>query len=385
MLTRFSHMSKSSVCGLVCFAFLLSVGATASAAQKHDMQETNQRTREIMHTWYETYQLPSLSMAVSINGEIVFAEALGFADVEKKRRATPETLYSVGSMAKPMTGIALARLISDGTLSLDKGVNDYLHFEPSKGSDITLRQLASHTGGIGRPWSARNELEFGNPKDHVSPMEVLPIFSDKTLDFKPGSGFQYSSMGYVLLSALIEKASGKLFTAYMAENVWGPLAMHNTALDDSKVDARREAQYYKQVDEKGHYELAEQNATEVICLAGGGFVSTPSDLVRMADVWSQPETVDVSVLEQMMEPVKLDNGEVNEQHYALGWRVGSMHLNGKDSKVIHHGGVTWQAATGFVLIVPEYRAALAYVTNMSPKSFGSVRSQTGDILKAYIK
>ena len=82
--------------------------------------------RAAMHTWKETYKLPSLSLSVEIDGELVFADAIGFADVDNKKMASVATQYSVGSIAKPMTGIALGKLIDSGNVDLNKSVAEYL-------------------------------------------------------------------------------------------------------------------------------------------------------------------------------------------------------------------------------------------------------------------
>lgn len=360
----------------------ISVAASAGVTQ---FEQTNADTRGTLEQWRKDYRLPSLSMAVSVDGQVVFAEAVGYADVEKNLEATIETQYSIGSMAKPLTAVGLMELVSQGKLDLDGKVNVYLAFEPSKSSAITLRQLASHTAGIGRPWSKRNELEFTHPKDHASPMEVLPLFSSDPLEFKPGEDFQYTSMGYVLLSAVMEKAAGKSFTQYMHENIWRPLGMDGTAIDNSKVKGPREARYYKEVAEDGSYVAGEQKRDRSYLFGGGGFVSTPTDLVKMASLWSGQGMLDKELLDEMITPINLKSGEANEQNYALGWRVASMEINGEEVKAIHHGGVTWQAATGFMFIIPKYQAAIAYVTNMSPDKFGEVRGKSAEILKGYIE
>ena len=368
--------------GVACT--LLSVNCFADAAITLTT-ELNQTTKKTLSTWMNDYGLPSLSMAVAIDGEIVFAEAVGFADVDNKRRATPQTQYSVGSIAKAMTGLALMRMVDKEKISLNASVYQRVPEFPEKSWPMTVQQLASHTAGIGRPWSARNQLEFKTPKDHTSPLDVLSIFANDPLKFEPGSDFQYTSMGYVLLSAVIEKASSASYLDVMKDEVWLPLGMSRTEFDDSHLDPQSEAVYYEAKQADGKYLLAPKPRDRSYLFGAGGFVSTPSDLVKLSLAWSQEDYLSSDSKNALMTPIALVNGEINPQKYSLGWRVGELEVHNQTVSAVHHGGVTWKAATGFVFIVPEYNAAIAYTTNMSPNAFGEVRSEAAQILANYIE
>jgi len=364
---------KASMIGLA----LLSVGNVAA-----ETSPLSAKIKDQMQQWQQQYQLPSMSLAITVNNQLKFADAIGLADVEKKVAATADTAYSVGSIAKPFTGLALARLVDSGALKLEDSVAQHLVDYPQY-KDMTILQLASHTAGVGRPWKARNHREFEAPVDHKSPFEAFDLFVDEPLQFAPGGDFKYTSMGYVLLSAVLQKAANQPYTQIMQETVFSPLGMTHTEFDDSKAGGGREASYYQGVDEQGQYLPAQTPRDRSYLFGGGGYISTPSDMVKLLDAFSQPHFLSPEIKARLQTPVPLNNGEVNEQGYSLGWRVSEVedprHPNGK-VLAIHHGGVTGDAATAFVLLIPEYRSALAYATNTDPDKFWAVRQQALQLL-----
>jgi CubicO group peptidase (beta-lactamase class C family) len=346
----------------------------------------NQQTIARMKDYKDTYQLPSLSLSVAIRGNVVFEHAVGFADISSKQKATTETQYSVGSLAKSMTSIALARLLDTKKIRLDDDIHQYLPEYPELAHKLTIKHLASHTGGIGRPWSARNKREFVDIRDHKSPTESLDLFKNDALEFKPGESFTYTSSGYILLSAVIEKAAGKNYIDYMRQSVWSPLNMINTEHDTSFA-GKNEASYYQSVDDMGHHIPSTAMRDRSYLFGGGGFISTPTDLVNMAQAFYQLGFMSSQTKNTLLSPVKLSNGEDNEQRYGLGWRmidIPTIKINDKVPKLVHHGGVTDKAATAFLLLMPEYEAAIAYAINMNSREAASMRGEVAQILADYI-
>ena len=112
------------------------------------------------------YRLPSLSVAIGRGKEIVFTEAIGLADVNANKNADQNTQYSVGSLAKPMTGIALAKLFDRGLLDLKSKVSKYVK-EPKYTDLFTVEELAAHIAGIPHDTPERDNAEFVEVKDHI--------------------------------------------------------------------------------------------------------------------------------------------------------------------------------------------------------------------------
>jgi len=331
-----------------------------------------------MQNWQDKYGLPSFSMAIALEGDLMYAGATGLADVENQIAASAATPYSVGSIAKSFTGVALARLVDQGKIKLTDKVSQYLPEHPQY-KDITVQQLASHTGGITRPWRAREHREFTAPYDHSSPFQALDIVANEPLEFAAGESFQYSSMGYVVLSAVIEAAAGMSFDTYLKNQLFKPLNMTATELDNSTAGKGLEAHYYKEKSEDGGFIPDVAKRDRSFLFGGGGYISTPTDMVKLLSAFAKKDFISPEMQQALQTPIPLNNGEVNEQRYSLGWRVTEVEdAKHPDGKVlaIHHGGITSGAATGFVLLIPEYEAAIAYVTNTDPQGFWAVRQDT---------
>lgn len=378
--------NKKTLLALAVFA--LSCAFTVNAA-KHLEHDTK---LGIMQKLVDDYRLPSLSVAIGIDNKIVFADAIGFKNVTTKELATAETQYSVGSIAKPMTGLVLAKLVDNNKVVLENPVSYYLKDLPYS-EPFTVKQLAAHTAGIAHNTPERETREFVDVRDHKSPFEAIDVFDKHGLLFKPGADFKYSSNGYILLSALIEKVSEKNYVDYMNNALWSKFNMHSTELDDSTAGQKHEATYYKAVDEQGNFIPATTKRDRSFLFGGGGFISTPSDLVRMAQSLYNENYLSTATQKNIFTPVKLNDGKINPQRYSLGWRIGkikapnSKENNEKEEKIwmtLHHGGVTDKASTAYLFVVPECKASIAFATNTLPNKFWQIRPEMAALLKKHI-
>lgn len=362
---------------LVVSLMLLPVAAVGN--QKREFSD------EFLKELSTEFKLPSLSVAISIDNELVYQNAMGLADVSLNKPAKVTTQYSVGSIAKPMTGIALMHLIKDKKAALADPLKQHVQGIDSKFAKINLAQLASHIAGIAHDTPERQILEFSELRDHQSPGEALLAFASHPLLFEPGTQFQYSSNGYILLSHAIEKIAEQDFNAYLKETVWQPLKMENTHFDISRSNGRNEATYYHSWSAEHGYQPATTKRDRSFLFGAGGYLSTPSDLVKMASALFQPAYLAPQFVDEMLTPVKLNSGEMNDDNYAIGWRVGKMPIGeGEVVKVAHHGGVTADAATAYLLVIPERRAAVAFATNMVPEKFWQMRGKTARLLVRWI-
>lgn len=229
---------------------------------------------------------------------------------------------------------------------------------------ITARQLAAHVSGI-RHYSLTEILSssvgFNGPKHYASVAEGLDSFIGDRLRFAPGTKFLYSTWGYSLLSRKLELAAGSTFPQLLQTLVFEPCAMQDTAVDGiAPMKAR--ARFYQA--ERGSYSLADPMDTSNR-IAGGGLVSTPSDLVRLAICAEKDDFLSQAARKTMWTPVILADGKVNEQNYALGWRIDrSTRMFGKDkpTTIIHHGGQQ-EGGASFLVIVPDLGVSVAVMTN----------------------
>ena len=306
----------------------------------------------------------SMSAAIATQGELRWAGSYGWADIESRALASPSTRYRTGSVAKPITGVAMMRLVDRGLLELDTPLGTSIAGLSEEYRQITPRQLAAHVSGI-RHYALSEILSssigFSGPKHYASVSEGLDSFIGDRLRFAPGTKFLYSTWGYSLLSRKLELAAGSSFPQLLQTFVFEPCAMQDTAVDGiAPMKAR--ASFYQA--ESGSYSLAAPMDTSNR-IAGGGLVSTPSDLVRLAMCAEKDSFLSQAARKTMWTPVNLADGQANEQNYALGWRIDtSTRMFGKDkpTAVIHHGGQQ-EGGASFLVIAPDLGVSVAVMTN----------------------
>lgn len=296
---------------------------------------------------------PGLSIAVSVDGQTVWAEGFGYADLEQRVPVWPTTKFRVGSISKPLTAAAAALLYAEGRLDVDAPVQRYVPAFPEKRWPVTTRQLGGHLAGI-RHYRG-DEFLLREHFDTV--VDGLALFAADTLLFEPGTRYRYSSYGWNLISAVIEGAAGQDFLRVMQERVFDPLGMRNTVADhvDSLITQR--VRFYAR-DEAGRLVNAPfvDNSYK---WAGGGFLSTTEDLLRFAnahlgDDFLPPEARTLLFTEQ-----RTSAGE--GVGYGFGWALGT---DAAGRRVISHSGGS-VGGTSILLIQPETRVVVVALVNLS--------------------
>ena len=332
---------------------------TYHLAGEQALQRLVERRQKIM--------APGISAAVAIAGERVWAGTAGWADISDQRPVTPTTQFRIGSTSKPVTMTALAQLVDRGLIDLDTPIGEYLSPLPNPAwATITPRQLASHTAGL---------VEYKQTQDlmglyHIMALqkrfrtarEALEIFDGSDLLFTPGSDFHYTSYSTVLLSAVMEAVTQTDFPTLMHKQVFGPLALSQTQPEPEEPPATLASFYWRDGTRAKlwrHVDLSHR-------LAGGGYISTPSDLVKLGSVWLDPEVMAPEIRERFWRPQTLSSGEINHQNYALGWR-----LHQADDYMptnANHGGVS-RGSQSWLMVIPDYQMAVAVSINTNTEEF----------------
>ncbi len=287
---------------------LLLVWGPGLSAQEGDPEG---HVRMVLDSIMQAEAIPGLSIAVGIDGVPVWAEGLGSADVAGGRPVTPGTLFRVGSVSKSMTAIGLGVLMDRGEVDLDAPVQVYVPGFPEKAWPITTRQLGGHIAGIRH---YRGE-EFWSDVHYPDVESGLAIFAADPLLFEPGTEYTYSSYGWNLLSAVMEGASGEAFLTFMAVEVFEPLGMEQTIPDVAQESVPQRTVFYE-LDDDGVPRVA-PHVDNSYKWAGGGFLSTPSDLVRFSSSVLEPGIVSPATLALLLDTQHLRNGE--ETGYGIGW------------------------------------------------------------------
>jgi serine beta-lactamase-like protein LACTB len=289
--------------------------------------------------------IPGLSIAIAVDGEIIWAEGFGWADTASRAPITPRTRFRLGALSKPLTAFAAALLHDRGRLDLDAPIQRYVRAYPTRKWTLTTRHVLGDVGGVHR---IRGDGNDAMPSGHCDSVgDGVDLLADDSLQFEPGTQHRYSIWGWVLASAVVEGASGARFKHFMAQQVFGPLGMDRTTteesadLDDVAHDTARRPDYS--------------------CLAGGGaFLSTPSDLVRLGSAMLRPGPLKAETIAAFQTPTRLVSGAPTT--YALGWTVTSVQLSGTTTRVVSHRGSP-AGGSAALLTFPDLGLAIATTAN----------------------
>lgn len=341
-------MSPAPVRRVLLFSCALHLLGAAPRAQ----DEAGAVARALAEDVVAAARLPGLSVAVALDGKLVFAEGFGFADLEAQTPVTPETRYRTASVCKLVTVTALAKLVEKQKVALDGSIHEHVHYDPPQGEDISFRQLAAHLGGVEHYSGADRADEMA--KHHATATGSLAVFAHKPLVSVPGTTYRYSTHGYTLLGAALEGASGQDFLALCATELFTPLGMSHTG-----PDLRREAR----ADVAPLYELGPEGPVRVAApedpsykWPAGGLVSTPSDLVRLGRAYLEG-FVPAALVEEFWRPQTLADGRSLD--LGIGWRLSS---DRDGRRVIEHAG-SMEGARSVLCVYPEHGLVIALMTN----------------------
>lgn len=316
--------------------------------------------------------VPGASVAIGLEGQVVWAGGIGWADLENHVPATSETRYRTASIGKSMTAVAAMKLAEDGRLDLDAPIQTYCARFPRKPWPITARDLISHTSGI-RHYEGKPDLdaELYNQKHYDHASDALEIFENDPLVQQPGDDFHYTTWGYVTLGCVLEGATGQPYRELMQRLVFEPSGMASTRDDDPRAIIPNRARGY--VREKG----ALKNSRFVDMsskLAAGGWVTTAPDLVRYMNAFMDGRLVSAKTEELMLSPYRLPRGKGTVDNFGMGWFIDFYH----GSRMAVYGGGTPQVS-GFVMFVPEKKLAVAVLFNLEDVPSGKRFDVASDI------
>jgi len=299
----------------------------------------------------ETAGLPSLSIAILRGGTIEYARAFGFADVERRIEATANTQYRCASVSKVIAATAIGRLVQTGRLDLDQPVSRYVPSWPAD-PPITPRQLSGHIAGVSH-YGGADQLDRQRHYENVT--ATLDVFRESPRSGAPGETYTYSTHGFTLLSAVAEGASERPFLELLDEEVFGPLGMVSTGPDlRSDLPATMSTLYGRRRGAPFPIPRPEDPSYK---WAGGGLISTPSDLVRLAGAYLDG-TLSAEIIEEMWTTQRTNDGE--ETGVGIAWRIGEDY---QGRRVIHHSG-SMGGARSTLVIWPDEGEAIAVMTNV---------------------
>ncbi|CAL8105090.1 unnamed protein product [Calicophoron daubneyi] len=299
---------------------LLEASELPAACHNNDLKSIyHKRALEILTRFKETSGCPGISVCVSLSGRTVFDMGMGYSDVENLTPVRNDTVFRIASISKSLTSLLIGRLFDQRKLSLDDDIRTYVPEFPEKQvtgkqAKITVRTLMNHTSGIrGYKKTSEGTRESDYPEmllttRYENALDACELFKADPLVHAPGSKYTYSTFGYSLLSAAIEKIcskSGPVFDTVQTSDAiksgegdksskprWARLDsqfsrlftflhMDHTSLEyHEKITSSRAVQYRR--DSKGVLENTPM-IDNSYKWAGGGILSTAPDLIRLAN------------------------------------------------------------------------------------------------------
>jgi D-alanyl-D-alanine carboxypeptidase len=292
------------------------------------------------------------AVLIALDGKVLLERAWGLADREAGTPNSTATKFRIGSMNKMFTSIATLQLVDAGKLALDEPIGTYLPDYPNEAirSRVSVRHLLSHTGGTGDifgPQFEANRLELRDHADYVA------LYGSRGPLFEPGSRFEYSNYGFVLLGAVIEAVTGRPYYDVVRENVFGPAGMTATdSLPESERVPDRSAGYTRQ-SAAGRWLPNIDTLPWRGTSAGGGY-STVGDLMRFGEALRSGKLISAASLAEATRPQ-------SAEPYGFG-----LQIRGEASlRNYGHGGGA-PGMNGDLRIYPELGYVVVSLSNLDP-------------------
>ncbi|PRB00564.1 serine hydrolase [Chryseobacterium sp. MYb7] len=277
-----------------------------------------QHPKDVVSKYYNKGEFNG-SVLIVKNGQIVCDTVLGFRNIEKGLKADKNTSFYIASLSKSFTATAILMLEQKGLLKPDDKASHFIAL-PDYAQDITVRQLLHHTSGI-------KDYENLFSKKGLANEEVIDwLFHLKNLDFIPDSQFKYSNSGYIILSQIIEKLSGKTYSAFINGHIISPLKMNNTYVYEPDTVIQNKAFGYNKQKKPDDY--------SILTTGDGGIYSTPEDLYKFDQALRNNTLISKENTALMYTPFKLSDGQIS--NYGFAWFLEDKH---GEKTAMHTGGL----------------------------------------------
>jgi CubicO group peptidase (beta-lactamase class C family) len=317
---------------------------------------SGQDHRQTIDTIFKDFasdQSPGCAIGAARGDVPIASKAYGLADLEHHIPLTPQSVFYMASVSKQFTALSILLLERDGKLQLEDRVRTYLPELPEYAAGITIRHLLHHTSGL-RDYLTLSALA-GNPPDHViTERGVLNALARQLrLNFEPGDEHLYSNSGYVLLSIIIHRVSGRPLDEFARERIFTPLGMRHTRFqhDHTAPIPGRAIGYVR----RGETWRIANSLLDVV--GDGGMYSTVDDMLRWAAAFERPEFS--PLLSRMQQPGTLKNGNAIANGYGMGLSQGTS----RGVLTVSHSGALAGYRTNFVRVPGEKLTVVTLCNN----------------------
>jgi len=307
---------------------------------------------------------PGAAAIVVKDGEVLYRDASGMADMELSVPLSADNVFRIGSISKQFTAAAILLLEEQEKLSVSDDINTYLPDFPTHGHTITIEHLLTHSSGIFNYTNIPGYFDGVAIRKDVTTEELIAVFANLPMDFAPDDEFRYSNSGYVLLGAIIEEVSGQSYADFMQTEVFDRLELQNTSHGGLQLVPGRVHGY---AGTPGKYENAGfLSMTQPH--GAGALLSTVDDMAKWAKALFGGEFLTKASLDKMTAEHKLHNGEYTGYGYGLvvGERFGKQ-------EIWHNGGIHGFASSG--IWIPEQEIYVVVLSNSEDISPGYIAAQ----------
>ena len=291
----------------------LSIGALLAATSIRDAQSVVGPTAKEVAKIFDgiaTEKTPGFAVLVKKDGRIVFERGYGVKELRTGERIDTKTNFRLASMTKQFTAMAAMLLVHDKRLKYETAVGEVFPEFPEYGSKITLQQLLNHTSGLPDYEDLMDTVEKSkgkawSPEKQIQDVEVLELLEKESKGkFAPGTKWEYSNSGYVLLGLIVARISGKAYGEFLHERIFTPLRMADTIVYEKGRNNAPNRAYGHSKAESGFNET-DQSSTSAT-LGDGGVYSSVEDLSKWDDALQNHTLLGAEEMKAALEPVKFD-------------------------------------------------------------------------------
>jgi CubicO group peptidase (beta-lactamase class C family) len=319
--------------------------------------------------------IPGLSIVAIKGGKVHYSRGFGFRDFHRGTSATPGTIYCIGSVTKPFTALAIMQLHEKGLLSLEDPVEKYIPFKAKPfGEPIRIKHLLSHTSGIPSLGYAEATLSMVADTSSlwlpISNSQDILIFMNGAEDWaisRPGERHAYLNEGYILLGAIIEKASRSDYAHYVKDHILTPLQMNRSTFLEDEVAQDDDVATPYITSQKGEKTPTRYPYGQLI--SDGGLMSNTMDMANflkmfLSDgVFNGVTIVSPSSIREMMEPKITISEEPVEgaghRYYGYGLRIKDSFLG---HRLVNHSGSVY-GSSAYIGFIPGIKAGVIILAN----------------------
>jgi D-alanyl-D-alanine carboxypeptidase len=302
--------------------------------------------------------VPGGSIVVVENGHVKKVRAYGYADLESCVPATDRTLFGIGSISKQFTAAGALTLVRDGVLSLEDPITKFLPEGKGAWDGVTVRQLLTHTSGI--PDYCGDDSKFPSitldRASAPSTEELLRQIAKVPLNFRPGDDWAYSNTGFLVLSALVERASKQPFPKFMQEHVFAPLGMSSTRYySPTELISGRATPYH--VGSDGAVTHGPFISDQFSRWGDMGMLSSADDMARWITALGRDRLLPANLWREMLTPVRLNDGA----RFPYGFGIGLDDIG--DEPLWSHSGTFRVGYSAELLSFPQRQVGVAVLSN----------------------